>query len=124
MQLHETPMGRKFYEATMPQIAEALSNIAKELKTVNEADAGIDTSQLKDPYVRLDIPDTNLYVQVKLDDEGVAVDIFRKPKEPADVEESIASAWKLYQEMADFEMIKPKPKATKKSHSAMESERD
>jgi len=96
-QFFQTRMGQKFYEHTMPTIADALEKIAKN----SEPDEGIDTSQLKDPYVRLDIPDSDLYVQVKLDDEGVAVDLF--DKNAGDNSDAITGTWKLYQEMHEGE---------------------
>ena len=106
VQFFQTVMGKRFIEGTMPQIATALNKIAKSMEEDTE---DIDTSQFKDPYIRLDIPDNlithemldagplNLFVQVKLDDEGVALDIYSDNSPP----ESLASAWKLYQEMAD-----------------------
>lgn len=44
-------------------------------------------------YLTLQIPDTDLQVIVKLDDEGVIVDVTDK-----DNDEPIASTWKMYDE--------------------------
>ena len=35
-ELHETRMGNKLYESTLPRIANALEDIAKELKRAND----------------------------------------------------------------------------------------
>ncbi len=95
----QTPMGKRFFEGTLPQIAQSLEKIAKNLEEDPEI---VDTSQLKDPYIRLDIPDSNLYVEVKLDDEGVTIDIFNKD-DPDAIANAIASTGKLYEEMAEDE---------------------
>lgn len=95
-QFFQTPMGKRFFEGTMPKLADALSKIAKRME---EDETSLETSEFKDPYIQLEIPDSDLSVQVKLDDEGVAVDLFNKA-EPAD---SIVGTWKTYQEMAEGE---------------------
>ncbi len=88
----KTPMGKKFYEGTMPRIADALTKIAESME---EESQGIETSQFKDPYIRLEVPGTDLTVHVKLDEEGVAVDFFNKKGE------CLPGTQKLYQEMAE-----------------------
>lgn len=55
--------------------------------------ATIDTSGLKDPYVRLQLKDGREVV-AKLDDEGVALDVW-------DGDEVVESTWKLYDEMEE-----------------------
>lgn len=97
VEFFQTIMGKRFYEGTMPQIATSLAKIAKQMENESE---GIETSQFKDPYIRLDIPDSTLFVQVKLDDEGVSVDIFDHNSPSPDAK---VGTWKLYQEMADGE---------------------
>ncbi len=52
-----------------------------------------------DPYIHLDIPDTDLTVQVKLEGEGVCIDVFKGEG----FNNSIASTWKLYDEMNSSE---------------------
>lgn len=99
----KTTMGRHFYEGTMPRIANALEKIGKIaedfMKETDEAEDIKDLSQFKDPYVRLAIPDTDLIVQVKLEGEGVVVDVLQGEG----FNNSIASVWKLYDEMATGE---------------------
>lgn len=69
-QFFQTPMGKKFYEGTMVRIADSLERLSKEDKDV------LDISLLKDPYVYLNVPDSSLYVRVKLDHKGISVEIF------------------------------------------------
>jgi len=101
----QTPMGRHFYEGTMPRIASALEKIANNMETfmkeTEEAENTEDTSQFKDPYVHLKIPDTDLTVQAKLEGEGVVLDVFQGDE--FNFNNSIASVWKLYDEMATGE---------------------
>ena len=110
----QTQMGRRFYEATMPMIAENLKRLAKVNEGLLEkmesrltpsepqaAQAGENLSQFKDPYVNLEIPDTGLTVQVKLEGEGVVVDVFLTSSLNSEEPQSVASVWKLYDEMAN-----------------------
>jgi len=104
----KTGMGRKLIEGTIPRIAQALETIAKEMKEAGK-DVVLDTSEFKDPYVSLEIPEDlithqdldagplNLSIQVKLDDEGVVIDLLRGDGP----NNSVATTFKLYQEMAD-----------------------
>jgi len=66
----QTSMGRHFYEGTMPRIANALEKIGKIaddfMKETADDEEIKDLSQFKDPYVNLEIPNTDLTVQVKL----------------------------------------------------------
>ena len=94
VEFFQTVMGKRFFEGTMPRLADALTKIAKQME---EESKEIDSSQFKDPYINLDIPDSTLYVQVKLDTEGVAVDIFDH-EDRADSDAKVGT-WKLYQEM-------------------------
>lgn len=48
---------------------------------------------LEDRYIVLAVPDTDIEVMVKLDDEGVAVDVVRGDNDP------VASAWRFYEDM-------------------------
>lgn len=114
---HETAMGRKFLEGTMPRIANALEKLHtlanQFMKETAEAEKEPDVSQFKDPYVNLAFPENfithemldagslNLRVQVKLEEEGVVVDLLQGD-EPNN---SIESVWKLYDEMASGEEI-------------------
>ena len=36
IQFHETVMGRRFFEATMPELLKAVKDLAKELKRAND----------------------------------------------------------------------------------------
>lgn len=114
----ETPMGRIFYEGTMPRLAKALEKLVKIgdqfMKETADAEKD-DVSQFKDPYVRLAIPEdtyptiseldlgakNDLTIQVKLEGEGVVIDVFRDID--GENPEVVASAWKLYDEMATGE---------------------
>ena len=103
-----TRMGKIFYEGTMPRIAEGLERLAKvneqllnKMEPQTEPEhAGGDLSQFKDPYVRLEIPDTNYTVQVKLEGEGVVVDVFLTSSLDSEELQTVASTWRLYDEMA------------------------
>ena len=44
-------------------------------------------------YLRLRIPNTDLEVHTKLDDEGVVIDVWKKG-----CDEPIATTWKMYDE--------------------------
>jgi hypothetical protein len=98
-------MGRHFLEGTMPRIANALEKITKIadqfMKETDEAekDEVKDLSQFKDPYVNLEIPNTDLTVQVKLEGEGVVVDVFLTSSLNDLEPQTVASVWKLYDEM-------------------------
>ena len=55
----------------------------------------IDTGKLKNKYVYLPINGGKLTVQVKVDIEGVVVDVFNED------DEVVETTWKMYQEMID-----------------------
>jgi len=55
----------------------------------------IDTCEFKNPYVEMYDP-SGRRIQVKLDDEGVVIDIY-------DGDECVDSTYKFYQEMIDGE---------------------
>lgn len=109
---HETKMGRIFFETTMPEITEALNKIAGEIQKSNADESYDDSysetfnvSQFKDPYVLLDFEapskreDTvELSVRVKLDNEGVIIDIFNLA-DSEDDDPPIASTKKTYHQM-------------------------
>lgn len=48
---------------------------------------------LEDRYIVLAVPDTDIEVMVKLDNEGVVVDVLRGDDDP------VASAWRFYEDM-------------------------
>ena len=55
----------------------------------------------KDPtsrYINLEIPDSDLKVQVKLDDEGVVVDVYRDDPDTGEMDVT-ASTYKFYNEL-------------------------
>lgn len=60
--------------------------------------ATVITGKLKDPYVNL--RHGNLNIVVKLDDEGVVIDLY---DEERNADEPIDSTWKLYTEMEEGE---------------------
>ncbi len=106
----QTQMGRHFFDGTMPRLANALEKIANTMNTfmkeTDEAENIKDTSQFKDPYIRLAIPDTDFTVQVKLEGEGVVVDVFLTSS-LGDLEpQTVASVWRLYDEMETGEIKK------------------
>lgn len=78
-----------------------IPDLEKFMKETDEAEKGDDVSQFKDPYVNLEIPDTNFTVQVKLEGEGVVVDVFLTSSLNLEEPQSVASVWKLYDEMAN-----------------------
>jgi hypothetical protein len=101
----KTSMGRHFYEGTMPRLANALEKIGKIaddfMKETDETkkDEVKDLSQFKDPYVNLEIPDTDFTVEVKLEGEGVVVNVFLTSSLNDLEPQTVASVWKLYDEM-------------------------
>lgn len=87
--LHESPIGRKFLEGTMPRIALALEKLLKRADDFLKEDDVLDISQFKDPYIRLAIPENlithemlnsgplNLTIQVELENEGVVINLLQ-----------------------------------------------
>jgi len=66
----------------------------------------IDSSKLKNPYIRLTLPEGSMQpeqlIQVKLDDEGVVIDVYDLLDDP-DMTDPVASTWRLYSEMEEGE---------------------
>lgn len=97
----QTKMGRQFYEGTMPRIADALEKVVviadKFMKETEEAE---DMSQFKDPYVRLEIPNTDITVQATLEGEGIKLEVFATSSLNSAEVLTRASVWKLYDDMA------------------------
>lgn len=95
----KTKMGMRFFEGTMPQIANALEKLVKIadkfMKETDEAEDIKDLSQFKDPIVSLKIPDTDITALVTLEGEGVRIEAFKGHL----CSTKIASVWKLYDEM-------------------------
>lgn len=52
-QLHETLMGRKLIESTLPRIADALEEIARQLKTANNKEAYLEEAYWEDMEKKL-----------------------------------------------------------------------
>lgn len=110
-QLHETRMGRILYEVTLPRIADALEKLTEQLAANQQVQApvqdqsgqtesgptGDNLCSFVDPYVTVPVPDLGISVQVKLESEGVVVDVWKD-------DEVIATTWKLYDEMSNPEV--------------------
>ena len=105
----QTRMGAQFFQGTLPSLVRSIDKLTEKLDAANQlAAAGparrqdqsgqTDLSNFVDPYVTLEIPDSNLKVQVKLESEGIVVDVW------ADDKDVIATTWKLYDEMANPEI--------------------
>jgi len=66
----------------------------------------IDSSKFKDPYIRLNLPEGSVNpdtaIQVKLDDEGVVIDVYDLMEDP-DMTEPVATTWKTYAMMEEGE---------------------
>lgn len=52
-QLHETLMGRKLIESTLPRIADALEEIARQLKIANNKEAYLEEAYWEDMEKKL-----------------------------------------------------------------------
>ena len=100
----QTPMGKRFYESTVPRIAESLEKLTRVneqlLKRMSPQTTPVQppaaAATFKDPYVSLEIPNTDITIQVKLEGEGVCVNAVTNGTQ-------LASVWKLYDEMANPE---------------------
>ena len=76
-------------DASDPIIQDYIESIFKEVE------------EDKDPtsrYINLEIPDSDLKVQVKLDDEGVVVDVYRDDPDTGEMDVT-ASTYKFYNEL-------------------------
>lgn len=108
-QFFETKMGRQFYEKTVPRLTDALEKIAQRADTFAEKAPAKKTSPkikfkktdkakyFKDePYVNLEIPNSDLTVRVKLEGEGVMVDVYLTSNLNDLKPQTVASVWKGY----------------------------
>jgi predicted Zn-ribbon and HTH transcriptional regulator len=96
MDFFKTPMGKKYYESTLPRIADALEKLSKAM----EEEPGQEPSSFEDPHVRLYIPDTNFLVVVSLESEGVRINVREVSENGKGLNKTIAKKWRLYDDMA------------------------
>lgn len=63
----QTRMGQKFYEGTMPRIAYNMEKLIENTSQLIQLMKSEDNlrSNFKDPYISLEIPDSNITIQVK-----------------------------------------------------------